>query len=212
MKFLEAAKTHAKLRQPFRLSVFVPRSPVVVSLLRALCRGRHRIFLLTLEPIPGCILSWEGLKASEKQLRSGEVAKATGVSTDTLRHYERLGLLPRPRRTRSNYRQYAPEAVDRVRLIQNALSVGFTLAELARVLRVRDSGGAPCQHVRALAASKLDQIDQRLRELGTMRKLLKQLIARWDERLRDTPDGQPARLLEQLPGSFPKLSRKGVGH
>lgn len=151
-----------------------------------------------------------GLKASEKQLRSGELAKATGVSTDTLRHYERLGLLSRARRTLSNYRQYPPDAVQRVELIQRALSVGFILAELARVLRVRDAGGAPCQHVRALAADKLDQIDRRLRELVAMRKLLKQIIADWDERLKRTPDGQRAGLLELLPDSLPTTSRKGM--
>lgn len=153
-----------------------------------------------------------GLKASEKQLRSGELAKATGVSTDTLRHYERLGLLPRPRRTRSNYRQYSPDAVQRVQLIQRALSVGFSLAELARVLRVRDAGGAPCQHVRALAAEKLNQIDERVKELVAMRKLLKQLIAEWDERLKRTPDGQRAGLLELLPSSLPKSSQKGINN
>jgi DNA-binding transcriptional MerR regulator len=151
-----------------------------------------------------------GLKASEKQLRSGELAKAAGVSTDTLRHYECLGLLPRPRRTRSNYRQYSPDAVQRVELIQRALSVGFSLAELARVLRVRDAGGAPCQHVRALAADKLNQIDRRLRELVAMQKLLKQLIADCDERLKRTPDGQRAVLLELLPDSLPTSSRKGI--
>jgi DNA-binding transcriptional MerR regulator len=132
------------------------------------------------------------------------------VSTDTLRHYERLGLLPRPRRTANNYRQYAADAVARVQLIQRALSVGFSLAELARVLQVRDAGGAPCQRVRALAADKLDQIDRRLNELLVMRKLLKQLIADWDERLKQTPDGERAALLEMLPRSLPTSSRKGI--
>jgi DNA-binding transcriptional MerR regulator len=151
-----------------------------------------------------------GLKASEKHFRSGELAEATGVSRDTLRHYERLGLLPRPRRTRSNYRQYAPDAVQRVQLIQRALSVGFSLAELTRVLRVRDAGGAPCRQVRALAADKLREIDRRLGELVAMRQLLKQLIVDWDERLKRTPDGQRAGLLELLPGSLPRSSRKGI--
>ena len=64
------------------------------------------------------------------------LADATGVSTDTLRHYERLGLLPGVTRTRSGYRRYPPALVDRVRVIQRALVVGFSLRELASVLRL----------------------------------------------------------------------------
>ena len=83
----------------------------------------------------------------------------TGVSTDTLRHYERVRVLPRPARTAGGYRQYAPEAADRVRLIRRALGLGFSLNELTRILRVRDSGGAPCRQVHALAREKLAQLD-----------------------------------------------------
>jgi DNA-binding transcriptional MerR regulator len=65
-------------------------------------------------------------------LRSGKLAELAGVSPDTLRHYERMKLLPVPRRSSGNYRLYPPEALDRVRLIRHALVVGFTLPELAR--------------------------------------------------------------------------------
>ena len=89
-----------------------------------------------------------------------------GVSTDTLRHYERVGVLAKPLRTRAGYRQYPPEAVLRVRLVRRALSIGFSLAELSRILRTRDRGGAPCREVRELAARKLEQLEQYAGGLG----------------------------------------------
>jgi len=131
-------------------------------------------------------------------LWSGELAKLAGVSSDTLRHYERVGVLPRPPRTQSGYRRYPPSAVDRVRLIRRALAIGFSLDELRRVLQVRDRGGAPCRHVRDLAASKLTQLEQRIVELEALRDQLRGLLQDWDGRLARTPDGQPARLLESL--------------
>jgi len=65
-------------------------------------------------------------------MRSGQLAHLTGVSTDTLRHYERLGLLPLPQRTAGNYREYPPASQLRVELIQRALTIGFSLCRSAR--------------------------------------------------------------------------------
>jgi DNA-binding transcriptional MerR regulator len=142
-------------------------------------------------------------------LRSGELAKLTGVSTDTLRHYERLGVLPRPRRTEAGYRLYPMEAVKRVQLVRRALSMGFSLAGLVRILQVRDNGGAPCKQVRALAATKLAQIDRQPEDLTTMRQHLSELLAAWDDRLQLTPAGERAGLLEMLSGPVKPLARKG---
>ena len=83
------------------------------------------------------------------------LARLTNVSPDTLRHYERKGVLPSPPRSDNGYRRYPLSAVTRVQLVQRALTVGFTLDELARVLKERESGGAPCRKVRALVASRL---------------------------------------------------------
>lgn len=135
-----------------------------------------------------------------RELLSGELARLAGVSADTLRHYERVGVLPRPPRTQSGYRRYPVSAVDRVRLIRRALAIGFSLDELRRILQSRDRGGAPCQGVRALAASKLSQLEQRIAELEDLRDQLRSLLIDWDVRLARTPDGQPARLLESLYG------------
>ena len=131
-------------------------------------------------------------------MSAGELAKATGVSTDTLRHYERKGVLPRPRRSANGYRQYPPEALRRVLLVRRALAVGFTLDELARVLAVRDSGAAPCKEVRALAAAKLGEVEERLAQLIELRDDLRAAVKEWDGRLAGTPDGGRAGLLESL--------------
>jgi MerR family Zn(II)-responsive transcriptional regulator of zntA len=135
-----------------------------------------------------------------------EVARQCGVSADTLRHYERKGLLPRPARSQSGYRRYPPETVARVLLVQRALVVGFTLDELARVLRERERGEPPCRGVRDLVAARLDDLDARLRALTTLRRELRQLLATWDRTLAQTPAGQPAHLLQSLVGR-PVLAR-----
>lgn len=150
------------------------------------------------------------MERAGKALRSGDLAKLTGVSTDTLRHYERIGVLAHPKRTDAGYRVYTADAVKRVQLVRRALSVGFSLAELVWVLKVRDSGGAPCKQVRALAASKLERIDQQMEELRCMRTQLVDLFAVWDERLGNTPAGERAGLLEMLPSSVRPSSRKGI--
>src|ERR1700704_6957663 len=98
-------------------------------------------------------------------MQSGELARQAGVSTDTLRHYERLGLLLKAPRTPGGYRDYPAQTLERVRLIRRALSVGFSLPELTAILKIRDQGGVPCQQVRAIAESKLTQVKEKIREL-----------------------------------------------
>src|SRR5581483_919571 len=144
--------------------------------------------------------------AGHSFLRSGKLAELAGVSTDTLRYYERMKVLAAPRRSEGNYRMYPAEALDRVRLIRQALAMGFSIAELARIFRVRESGGAPCRQVRKLLEEKLEDIDRQLSELASMRQQLRGVLADWDERLARTPDGKPAHLLESLlPGKGPQL-------
>lgn len=140
-------------------------------------------------------------------LRAGELARRVGVSKDTLRFYERKGLLPPPDRLSNNYRLYPPEAVERVLWIRRVLDAGFTLDELARILAERERGGAPCRQVRQLAADKLAGIENQLRELGSLRDGLREMLADWDRRLAETGPGERARLLESLP-PFPSRPRK----
>jgi DNA-binding transcriptional MerR regulator len=136
-----------------------------------------------------------------KPFRSGELAKLTGVSSDTLRFYERNRLLPLAPRAANGYRCYPPESLQRVLLIRRALGLGFSVAELACVLKARDSGGAPCKTVRALAGEKLEQIESQLKELVRFRKELTKVIKDWDNRLDGAPAGKPLHLLEAMPAT-----------
>jgi len=133
--------------------------------------------------------------------RSGELAKLTGVSTDTLRFYERNRLLPLAPRAPNGYRCYPSESLQRVLLIRRALGLGFSVAELARVLKARDSCAAPCKIVRALAGEKLEQIESQMKELLRFRKELTHVIKDWDSSLEGAPSGKPLHLLEAIPGT-----------
>lgn len=143
-------------------------------------------------------------------LSRAEVARLAGVSPDTLRHYERKGVLPSPPRSANGYRRYGPEAVARVQVIQRALAAGFTLDELARVWRERAAGGAPCRKVRALVAARLQALDDELAALTTLRDELRTLLQAWDARLAAMPPGRQARLLEAWPGP-PQTARAARG-
>jgi DNA-binding transcriptional MerR regulator len=129
---------------------------------------------------------------------SGELARLAGVSADTLRHYERKGLIPLPDRSENGYRRYPASTLERVRLIRRALAVGFTLDELADILHVRDRGGVPCQRVRDLAEEKRDALEVRLQEITALRDTLNGLLAEWDSRLAVTGEGNRAGLLDSL--------------
>lgn len=134
-------------------------------------------------------------------LRVGQIAAATGVSVDTVRHYERLGLIPRATRTDAGYRQYPPQAVSRVQLVQRGLRFGFSLKELATFLKDRDRGMPPCKAVRTAAAELLARVEQQLTELRKTRLDMRKTLREWDVRLAGTAENAPARLLEALPAS-----------
>ncbi len=141
-------------------------------------------------------------------LRSGQLASLAGVSTDTLRHYERMGLLS-SRRASNGYREYPAEALARVRLVRHALAVGFSLDELASFLKVRDEGGAPCKQVRALVAKKLEDLEGRIRALRELRDDLQAMLKDWDARLAGARNGGRAWLLETLVDGGPSVDTRG---
>jgi DNA-binding transcriptional MerR regulator len=129
--------------------------------------------------------------------RPGQLARITGVSTDTLRHYERKGLL-KSRRSLNGYRDYPQHSVQRVMLIRNALAIGIGLDDLAQILKIRDAGGAPCRKVHAMATAKLDELETLLHELTRLRDELRRLLKDWNSRLESTDKNEPARLLESM--------------
>jgi len=111
--------------------------------------------------------------SGSKSLRSGALAKASGLSPDTIRHYETIGVLPGASRTQSGYRVYPASALQRVLVVQRALRIGFTLAELAEVLKARDAGGAPCRRVYQLAQDKLKGIEADIEALKRPKRYVK---------------------------------------
>jgi len=139
---------------------------------------------------------------------SGELARLAGVSTDTLRYYERRGLLPSAPRSASGYRLFPQEAFLRVRMIRGALSLGFSVKELAAVFGERDHGGAPCHGVRTMAAEKLAAVEEQLLELQASRRELLSTLRSWDRLLRKTPRGQRAGLLEAFAASHPTRQKR----
>jgi DNA-binding transcriptional MerR regulator len=142
--------------------------------------------------------------SSSTTLRSGALAKATGLNPDSIRHYERIGVLPRASRTDSGYRVYPASAVERVLVVQRALRIGFTLAELSEVLKARDAGGAPCHHVYQLAQEKLKGIDADLEALKRTKRYVKNVLSDWDRRIESTGPGQKSHLLYSLSDAVKK--------
>jgi len=130
--------------------------------------------------------------------RIGELAARARVSADTIRYYERLGLLPAPHRGENGYRRYQASAVQRLLAIRNARRCGFSLKELARFFRLRAQGAPPCHEVRALAVDKLAALEREIRELQSLRAAMRTVLGDWDTRLKNTPSGRPAALLESL--------------
>lgn len=121
----------------------------------------------------GCIFpAREGSRA----VKSSEVAKAAGVNLQTLRYYERRGLVPEPDRRPSGYREYESSTVQRVRFIKRAQQLGFTLEEIAELLALRQVARRARPRAQALAVAKIATVDEKLRQLGAMRSALTQLI------------------------------------
>lgn len=110
------------------------------------------------------------------RLKIGIVAKEAGVNLQTIRYYERRGLLPKPPRTSSNYRAYPADAVLLVRFIKRAQELGFTLKEIKELIALRDGRRRPRSEVRAVAETKMRDVDQKLTRLQAVRNALHSLI------------------------------------
>jgi DNA-binding transcriptional MerR regulator len=128
----------------------------------------------------------------------GDVARQTGVSVDTVRHYERKGLLQEVSRDGSGYRRYPSEAIDRIRVVRRALGIGFSLDELARIFRRRAAGKPPCREVYDLATRKVAELDEQIAAMTAVRAALSETLVTWERRLQTTPDGGFAGLLDSL--------------
>lgn len=115
-----------------------------------------------------------GLTAS---LNIGEVARRAGVNLDTVRYYERRGLVPKPARSASGYRKFPPDLVQRFRFIKHAQALGFTLAEIEELLALRVQPNSACAAVHVQAEAKIAAIDEKVRSLQAMKKALRKLTS-----------------------------------
>ena len=128
-------------------------------------------------------------------LSTGEIARACDVSPDTIRYYVRRGAIAAERNGNGG-RRFSASAVGRVRVIRNAIAIGFTLDEIVHFFSERQAGRPPCKQVRAAAGEKLTMLDEKIREMHSLRDQLAAVLEAWDSRL---ADGEPAHLLESLP-------------
>jgi len=146
----------------------------------------------------------------------GKLAKRAGVGVETIRFYERKGLLPEPPRRYSGYREYPESAIDRVRFIRRAKELGFTLKEIGELLELRIRPGTTCRQISDQATAKIADIEEKIRSLEAMRSALEKLAA-------DCPASGPtsecpilAHMSHQLPAAAgdaphsPSFSHLGV--
>ena len=122
-------------------------------------------------------------------MRSSEVATKAQVNVQTLRYYERRGLLAEPQRTSSGYRVYTPDAVQVVRFVKRAQQLGFTLDDMEDLLHLADGGPDSCQEAKAMARSRIADLQRRIDELAGMRDALARLVDTCDQprRKRECP-------------------------
>jgi len=108
----------------------------------------------------------------------GELADAAGLPSQTIRFYERKGLLPEPERGANGYRTYDPSMLTRLNFVQTAQAAGLTLAEIASIIDLRDDGTVPCAHVASLIDRKLANVRARMKDLAVLETELESLIDR----------------------------------
>jgi len=113
-------------------------------------------------------------------MKIGQVADLAAVSVDTVRFYERRGVLSVPERTASGYRTYTAATVERIRLARRLQQLGFTLDEVTKALHATDRGGITCQSERWRLESVLDRIDTKIAELKTARRQVQDVLSACD--------------------------------
>lgn len=130
----------------------------------------------------------------EATMNIGALATAVGVGRETIRFYERRGLIPDPPRSRAGYREYPSETVRRVRFIRRAQELGFTLSEISELLELRIADASACGQVERNARAKLDQVESKIVDLNRIGGSLRSLVARCEAR---EPTGE-CPILEEL--------------
>ena len=115
------------------------------------------------------------------EMRIKQLADRAGVEPDTIRYYERVGLLGRAPRAANGYREYGENSLEDLRFIHKAQALGLSLRDIHEVMEIAAGGRAPCEHVWSALNSRLQEVERRLRELRSLRATLRQALARVDQ-------------------------------
>ncbi len=154
---------------------------------------------------------------SSAALKIGEVAKQSGIGIEALRFYERSGLLGRPRRTGSGYRAYDAAVLQRLDFIKRAQVLGFSLDEIRRIIADKEAGRSPCLEVREIMRDRLEELDERMKEMRRYRRELGAALTKWEDT--GELDGHVCGLIEgteiehsnPTPRGLNKKKRRNVG-
>jgi Cu(I)-responsive transcriptional regulator len=112
-----------------------------------------------------------------KQFTIGDLAKATGTKVETIRYYERIGLLPAPARTSGNYRSYNPKHLGRLSFLRRARDLGFSLEQVRALLGLSDQRRLSCEAVDRIAREHLAEVDRKIADLAALRRELHSVIS-----------------------------------
>ena len=132
---------------------------------------------------------------TEAKLTIGHIAHAAGVNVETVRYYQRRGLVSLPPKRARGFRYYTPETASRVRFIKRAQALGMSLKEVQRLLKLESKGA--CKETRSLAVAKLALVESKLVDLARLRDVLQGLVAACDQ-----PHGASCPIIDQLEGKF----------
>jgi DNA-binding transcriptional MerR regulator len=141
-------------------------------------------------------------------LKIGEVARRAGIGVETLRFYERSGLLDRPARTEGGYRLYDAAALKTLEFIKRAQALGFTLEEIKRIISESRAGQRPCAEVRETVRRRLAELDEQMAQIRRYRNALATTLKQWDEK--GFADGDFCGLIESAEISAVKPKRNNL--
>src|SRR3546814_21117357 len=115
---------------------------------------------------------------TKRSLTIGDLAKATATKVETIRYYERIGLLPAPARTQGNYRSYTADHLRRLSFVRRSRELGFTIEQVRALLDLADQRDRSCAAVDAIAREHLAEVDHKLADLTALRRDLREIIGR----------------------------------
>ena len=135
---------------------------------------------------------------SPQKCTVSQLARIAGVGPDSIRIYERIGIVPRAERSPAGYRLWNARDIQYLKWVASAKRAGFTLHELAEIFRIYRGGSPPCHTVRDLLQRKLGDLDRQIQELSTLRSKLRRVLVRWKGRLRQAAPGEFVPLFDDL--------------